>query len=195
MGPTADDTLDAKLELAQIPSDQGKLTECRDLAKEILDEAQRTRESHHPLVQTALGIYTRALKGLGSVQQAEDLLRENVLLLQRIYPPDSEEVLSSLADLAFTVHDHQKHAETEKLWRQILSANVARYGEKSLEFYRAKLNLGKVLYELGDYKPPPRWTKKLWWDLVSCWEKCTPHLLAWSSLAADYFALDNIDGS
>lgn len=195
-GPEAEETIDAKLEMAHLLSDQGEWIACQKLYQEMLDTSRRVLGSNHRLTMEARGAYAGALHDLGQDLQSVELHRENLELRRKWHAADSKEVMTSMGDLAIGLTGLKEYAEAETLHRQVLAMQIAKHGEKSREVYNCKHNLGKLLYDQEQYEA----ARKLDEEVVAGFSELLGELhpdtlMAKSNLAGNYFVQGQIDNA
>ena len=193
-GPESAEAIEAQLELAHLLSEQGKLSESKELSQRMLDVSRRALGSEHQLTQQARGIQAVTLKDLGQFEESEKLHRENLAIRKKLYPLQSDLVGKSMMDLASALRVQRKYAESEELYRQLLSLEIAQRGDKSRETYNCKHNLAIVLFDQGKYEE----SRTLDEEVVAGFRELLGELhpdtaAAINSLAGDHFALGHLD--
>jgi serine/threonine-protein kinase len=123
-------------------------------ASALLDQAGKrldTELSSEPEIQAdLLEAVARIDRGIGRLDQAEDLARRSLAVRQRILPSGDGAIGRSLATLGAITMDRGKLGEAEKQLSEALKAVETKDGPKSLAAARVRSDYAQVLFWKGD---------------------------------------------
>lgn len=120
--------------------------ESRQLSREALGEAPST---HVTTADLYLGVY-RSLQGRH--EEAEEILRQGLAMLQILGSQDDSAASSYLGALAFSVWKQGHLREAENLQQRTREIRLALFGERSGEVANANHNLACILLDQGRYE-------------------------------------------
>lgn len=152
LGAGHESALEAKLEMAHLISDQGKVAESLELYQSILEECRNSLDGEHPVTRIAIGALAGALEDAARYDEAEKLFRENLDYRRRTLPANDTKVLASLGDLALCLRSQSKFAEAESLHLQCVAITTEAYGPDHVDTLIAKHNLSALLFSEERYE-------------------------------------------
>lgn len=123
-------------------------------ASALLDQAGKrldTELSSEPEIQAdLLEAVARIDRGIGRLDQAEELARRSLAVRQKALPSGDDAIGRSLATLGAITMDRGKLDEAEKQLTEALKTVEARSGPKSLAAARVRSDYAQVLFWKGD---------------------------------------------
>jgi serine/threonine protein kinase/tetratricopeptide (TPR) repeat protein len=151
LGPEADDTLKAQLELGQELSQAGHFAEAMALLRELLAVLDRTRPPENLTRLHALPEIATLLTREGKTEEGFALFRTAVELHRRVLGPEHPHTLGVMQNFANALVMANRDAEAEAIARQTLAARERVLGPQHPWTTRSRILLGHALGHEGRY--------------------------------------------
>jgi non-specific serine/threonine protein kinase/serine/threonine-protein kinase len=151
LGPEADDTLKAQLELGQELSQAGHYAEASTMLRELLSVLDRTRRPENLTRLHALPEIATLLSREGKTEEAFARFRDAVELHRRVLGPEHPHTLAVMQNFGNALVMAGHDAEAEALVRQTLAARERVLGPDHPWTTRSRILLGYALGHQGRY--------------------------------------------
>ena len=149
LGPEHDDTLRAKLSLAQVLAAQGEVAGAEALARAALGSWRERYGADHALTLQALNALAAIRQARGDVAEAETLWRETLAGYRRLADGDPLALAGTLNNLGQLLKKRRQPDEAAALLREALELQRTHAGPTHPDTLATMGNLGLTLKTLG----------------------------------------------
>lgn len=149
MGPSHDDTMAAKGNLAMLYVDTRRLDDAERVQREIIEQATRKLGEDHPTVLLQRHNLAKTLEESGRLADAEELLRQVIDRRQRVLGSGHPHTLISMGNLGAVLAKQKRPDEALEISRRVYEETLKAQGEGKMDTLIALNNLSISLQNLG----------------------------------------------
>jgi tetratricopeptide (TPR) repeat protein len=137
--------------LASVILSGGAAAEAIEHLSEVHEVFGRQHGLDHPDTLLAAHTLAAALRDSGDHQRAADLLRKNLIDIERVLGTDDVHFLQTLHELALTLYNLGQHKEAEEMGAVTLARSEKLLGSRHPRTLVSRHNLAKYRFALGNY--------------------------------------------